>query len=342
MQYAKLGRTDIEVSRFCLGCMGFGEVREGALHTWTLGPDETRTIIGRALDAGINFFDTAMAYSFGTSEEYVGSALRTLAKRDEYVIATKVSARTPQAMEAYPDGKAYVAAMLDASLARLGLDTVDLYYLHSWDYRTPIEDIMEAMNEAVVAGKVRALGISNCHPYQLAKANALAEARGWVRFEVVQSHMNLIFREDERELLQLCAEDQISTVPYSSLASGRLSRRPSETSKRFEQDVRQGQVRRHRRAGCSHHRARGRAGRPIRNEHDRRLAGMAAHEGDEPHRGRHQATPHRRTVSGCGPCALPRGHRLSRGTLRAACACGRDGPEPGISELGHVGEVRPS
>ncbi len=236
MQHAKLGRTDIEVSRFCLGCMGFGEVREGALHTWTLGPDDTRAIISQALNSGINFFDTAMAYSFGTSEEYVGASLRSLARRDDYVVATKVSARTPQMMEAYPDGKAYVTAMLDASLTRLGLDTIDLYYLHSWDYHTPIADIMEAMNDAVVAGKARALGISNCHPYQLAKANALAESRGWARFEVIQSHMNLIFREDERELLQLCAEDQISTVPYSSLAAGRLSRRPGETSKRLEQD----------------------------------------------------------------------------------------------------------
>ena len=237
MQYAKLGRTDIEVSRFCLGCMGFGEVREGALHTWTLGPDDTRDIISRALDVGINFFDTAMAYSFGTSEQYVGQALRSLAPRDEWVIATKVSARMPQVVEQYPDGKAYVTAMLDASLQRLGVDTIDLYYLHSWDYYTPIEQIMEAMNDAVVAGKVRALGISNCHPYQLAKANALAEARGWARFEVIQSHMNLIAREDERDLLQLCAEDQISTVPYSSLAAGRLSRLPGETSKRLEQDT---------------------------------------------------------------------------------------------------------
>ncbi len=237
MQYAKLGRTDIEVSRFCLGCMGFGEVREGALHTWTLGPDDTRQIIGQALGAGINFFDTAMAYSFGTSEEYVGAALRSLAPRDQWVIATKVSARSPQAIEQYPDGRAYVTAMLDASLRRLGVDTIDLYYLHSWDYHTPIEQVMEAMNDAVAAGKVRALGISNCHPYQLAKANALAEARGWARFDVIQSHMNLIAREDERELLQLCAEDQISTVPYSSLAAGRLSRRPGETSKRLEQDT---------------------------------------------------------------------------------------------------------
>ena len=236
MRYAKLGRTDIEVSRLCLGCMGFGEVREGSLHTWTLGRDDTTAIISRALDAGINFFDTAMAYSFGTSEEYVGAALSSLASRDDYVIATKVSARTPEMEQRYPDGRAYVTAMLDASLSRLGLDTIDLYYLHSYDYNTPMEEILAAMNDAVVAGKVRALGISNCHPYQLAKANALAEARGWARFEVVQSHMNLIFREDERELLQLCAEDEISTVPYSSLAAGRLSRRPGETSARLQQD----------------------------------------------------------------------------------------------------------
>ena len=260
MQYAKLGRTDIEVSRFCLGCMGFGEVREGALHTWTLGPDDTRQIIGSALDAGINFFDTAMAYSFGTSEQYVGAALRSLAKRDDYVIATKVSARTPQAIEQFPDGKAYVTAMLDASLERLGLDTIDLYYLHSWDYQTPIEQIMEAMNDAVVAGKVRALGISNCHPYQLAKANALAEARGWARFEVIQSHMNLIAREDERELLQLCAEDQISTVPYSAGGGSPLQAPGRDEQAPGAGPLCHGQVRRHGRAGRGHHRACGRAG----------------------------------------------------------------------------------
>lgn len=235
MQYAKLGRTDIEVSRFCLGCMGFGEVREGALHTWTLGPDDTRAIIAQALDAGITFFDTAMAYSFGTSEQYVGSALRALAPRDQWVIATKYSPR-PQGAADGVSGADYIRTCLDNSLQRLGVDTIDLYYMHSWDYRTPLEESMEALNEAVKSGKVRALGVSNCHPYQLAKANALAEAHGWARFEAIQSHMNLIFREDERELLQLCAEDQISTVPYSALAAGRLSRKPGETSKRLEQD----------------------------------------------------------------------------------------------------------
>lgn len=236
MQYAKLGRTDIEVSRFCLGCMGFGEVREGALHTWTLGPDDTRAIIGQALEAGINFFDTAMAYSFGTSEEYVGTALRSLAPRDSWVIATKYSPRPAGATDGMP-GADWIATCIDNSLRRLGVDAIDLYYMHSWDYGTPIEESMSALNDAVVAGKVRALGVSNCHPYQLARANDIATAHGWARFEAIQSHMNLIFREDERELLQLCAEDQISTVPYSSLAAGRLSRRPGETSARLEQDT---------------------------------------------------------------------------------------------------------
>ena len=239
MQYTTLGRTNVEVSRFCLGCMGFGEVREGALHTWTLGPDDTRAIIAQALDAGITFFDTAMAYSFGTSEEYVGEALRSLAPRDQWVIATKYSPRMPAQIAEQPElsGGDYIARCIDNSLRRLGVDTIDLYYMHSWDYNTPLEESLEALNAAVEAGKVRALGVSNCHPYQLARANDIAQAHGWARFEAVQSHMNLIFREDERELLQLCAEDEVATVPYSALAAGRLARKPGETSKRLEQDA---------------------------------------------------------------------------------------------------------
>jgi aryl-alcohol dehydrogenase-like predicted oxidoreductase len=237
MQYTNLGRTDIEVSRFCLGCMGFGKVTEEALHKWTLGPDDTRAIIGSALEAGITFFDTAMAYSFGTSEEYVGAALRALAPRDQWVIATKYSPRPPALIDPNVSGGDWIRTCIDNSLSRLGVDTIDLYYMHSWDYHTPIEESMEALNEAVVAGKVRALGVSNCHPYQLARANDIAAAHGWARFEAIQSHMNLIFREDERELLQLCAEDGISTMPYSALAAGRLSRKPGETSKRLEMDT---------------------------------------------------------------------------------------------------------
>ncbi len=237
MQYTTIGRTDIRVSRFCLGCMGFGEVREGALHKWTLGPEDTKAIIAQALDAGINFFDTAMAYSFGTSEEYVGQALRELAPRDQWVIATKYSPRMPQQIDPAVSGADWIRTCIDNSLSRLGVDTIDLYYMHSWDYGTPIEKSLEALNEAVVAGKVRALGVSNCHPYQLARANDIAAAHGWARFEAIQSHMNLIFREDERELLQLCAEDGVSTMPYSALAAGRLSRKPGETSKRLEMDT---------------------------------------------------------------------------------------------------------
>ena len=237
MQYTKIGRTDIEVSRFCLGCMGFGEVREGALHKWTLGPDDTKQIIGQALNSGITFFDTAMAYSFGTSEEYVGGALRELAPRDSWVIATKYSPRPKAQIDPSVSGSDWIRTCIDNSLRRLGVDTIDLYYMHSWDYATPIEESLQALNEAVIAGKVRALGVSNCHPYQLARANDIAAAHGWARFEAIQSHMNLIFREDERELLQLCAEDNISTMPYSALAAGRLSRKPGETSKRLELDT---------------------------------------------------------------------------------------------------------
>lgn len=237
MQYTTIGRTDIRVSRFCLGCMGFGEVREGALHKWTLGPEDTKAIIAQALDAGINFFDTAMAYSFGTSEEYVGQALRELAPRDQWVIATKYSPRMPQQIDPAVSGADWIRTCIDNSLSRLGVDTIDLYYMHSWDYGTSIEESLKALNEAVVAGKVRALGVSNCHPYQLARANDIAAAHGWARFEAIQSHMNLIFREDERELLQLCAEDGVSTMPYSALAAGRLSRKPGETSKRLEMDT---------------------------------------------------------------------------------------------------------
>ena len=237
MQYTTIGRTDIKVSRFCLGCMGFGEVREGALHKWTLGPDDTKAIIKQTLATGINFFDTAMAYSFGTSEEYVGQALRELAPRDQWVIATKYSPRMPAMIDPAVSGAEWIRTCIDNSLHRLGVDTIDLYYMHSWDYGTPIEESLEALNEAVIAGKVRALGVSNCHPYQLARANDIAVAHGWARFEAIQSHMNLIFREDERELLQLCAEDGISTMPYSALAAGRLSRKPGETSKRLELDT---------------------------------------------------------------------------------------------------------
>ena len=167
----------------------------------------------------------------------MGQALRELAPRDQWVIATKYSPRPAAQVDPAVSGAEWIRTCIDNSLRRLGVDTIDLYYMHSWDYATPIEESLEALNEAVAAGKVRALGVSNCHPYQLARANDIAAAHGWARFEAIQSHMNLIFREDERELLQLCAEDGISTMPYSALAAGRLSRKPGETSKRLEMDT---------------------------------------------------------------------------------------------------------
>ena len=157
--------------------------------------------------------------------------------RDQWVIATKYSPRPAAMIDPAVSGAEWIRTCIDNSLRRLGVDTIDLYYMHSWDYGTPIEESLEALNEAVIAGKVRALGVSNCHPYQLARANDIAVAHGWARFEAIQSHMNLIFREDERELLQLCAEDGISTMPHSALAAGRLSRKPGETSKRLELDT---------------------------------------------------------------------------------------------------------
>lgn len=235
MQYTKLGNSDLNVSRICLGCMGFGEAAAGQ-HSWTLGEAESTEIIRRGLELGVNFFDTAVVYQGGTSEQYVGRALRKLARREELVVATKVPSRSPAMIEAGISGQAYVQRMLDTSLKNLGMDYVDLYILHMWDYHTPLYEIMEGLNNAVKAGKVRAIGISNCYAYQLAKANALAEREGFAKFVSIQGHYNLIFREEEREMARLCAEDNIAMTPYSALAGGRLSKRPGETSKRLVED----------------------------------------------------------------------------------------------------------
>lgn len=232
MQYANLGNTDIRISRICLGCMSFGDPTKG-MHSWTLGESDTEAIIAHALDAGINFFDTAMGYQGGTSEEYTGRALRNLTARDKYILATKFVPLTNPEISA----RRHVLGCLDASLKRLGTDYVDLYILHMWDYHTPIEEIMEALHAAKEAGKIRAAGVSNCFAWQLAKANAIAERNGWTPFSSIQGHFNLIFREEEREMLPLCREENISVTPYSSLASGRLSRLPGETTKRLAEDA---------------------------------------------------------------------------------------------------------
>lgn len=235
MKYTKLGNSDLNVSRICLGCMGFGDAKSG-MHSWTLDETASKEIIRHALESGINFFDTAIGYQGGTSEQYVGRALKTLTKREDVVVATKFPGRSPADIEAGLSGQQYVAKMLDTSLSNLGMDYVDLYILHMWDYNTPIEEILEGLDNAVKAGKVRAIGISNCYAYQLAKANAIAEREGWSKFVSVQGHYNLIFREEEREMARLCKEENIAMTPYSALASGRLSRLPGEISKRLEED----------------------------------------------------------------------------------------------------------
>lgn len=235
MQYINLGNTDLRVSRICLGCMGFGDATRGQ-HTWTIGEGESRAVIKHALDQGINFFDTAIGYQSGTSEQFLGRALRDFAPRSEVVVATKFLPRTPEEIEQGVTGQEHIARMLDASLRNLGMDYVDLYLYHMWDHATPLRDIMEGLAAVVRAGKARAIGISNCYAWQLAKANALADACGFPRFVSVQGHYNLLFREEEREMVPYCQEEGIALTPYSPLASGRLARTPGEVTKRLRED----------------------------------------------------------------------------------------------------------
>ena len=235
MKYTKLGNSDLNVSRICMGCMGFGDPNNGQ-HSWTLDEEHSREIIKRGLELGVNFFDTAVGYQSGTSEQYLGRAIRDFARRDEVVIATKFLPRTQEEIGAGISGQQHVQNMIDTSLRNLGTDYVDLYIYHMWDYETPLYDIMDGLNRIVKAGKARCIGISNCFAYQLAKANALAEKEGFAKFISIQGHYNLIFREEEREMAKLCAEDNIAMTPYSALAGGRLSKHPGETSKRLEED----------------------------------------------------------------------------------------------------------
>ena len=235
MQYTKLGNSQLQVSRICMGCMGFGDAKNGQ-HSWTIDEEHAREIIRQGLEQGINFFDTAIAYQSGTSEQYLGRALRDFAKREEVVVATKFLPRTPEEIAAGITGQQHVEQMIDTSLKNLGLDYVDLYIYHMWDYATPLYDILDGLNRVVKKGKARYIGISNCFAYQLAKANSLAEREGFAPFISVQGHYNLIFREEEREMAKLCTEDNIAMTPYSALAGGRLAKRPGETSKRLEED----------------------------------------------------------------------------------------------------------
>lgn len=190
MQYTKLGNSDLNVSRICMGCMGFGDAANGQ-HSWTLDEEHSREIIKRGLELGVNFFDTAIGYQSGTSEQYVGRALWDFAKRDEVVVATKFLPRTQEDIAAGITGQQHIERMVNKSLANLGMDHVDLYIYHMWDYQTPLYDIMEGLNNIVKAGKVRCIGISNCFAWKLAKANALAEKEGFAKFVSIQGPMSL-------------------------------------------------------------------------------------------------------------------------------------------------------
>lgn len=236
MEYARLGNTGMQVSRICLGCMGFGDA-ENWVHKWVLDEANSRPIIQKALEMGINFFDTANVYSLGVSEEILGRALKDFAKRDEVVIATKVHGKMREGPNGGGLSRKAILSEIDHSMKRLGTDYVDLYQIHRWDYETPIEETMEALNDVVRAGKARYIGASAMFAWQFQKALYTAEKHGWTRFISMQNHLNLIYREEEREMLPLCRDQKIGCIPYSPLASGRLTRDWSpESSLRAQTD----------------------------------------------------------------------------------------------------------
>ncbi len=235
MEFVRLGKTGLKVSRLCLGCMTYGVPDRGS-HVWTLTEERSRPLIKQALELGINFIDTANVYSDGTSEEIVGRTLRDFAKREEIVLATKVY----MAMRPGPNGEGLsrkaIFTEIDASLARLGTDYVDLYQIHRWDYDTPIEETLEALHDLIKAGKVRYIGASSMLAWQFAKALYAADLHGWTRFATMQNHLNLLYREEEREMLPLCAAEGIGVIPWSPMARGRLTRDWREATKRSETD----------------------------------------------------------------------------------------------------------
>ena len=235
MEYVKFGNTGLEVSRICLGTMGFGDPSSG-YHQWVVDEAQSREVIKRTLDLGINFFDTANVYSAGTSEEYLGRALKDFADRDKVVIATKVNFRMHEGPNGAGLSRKHIMSEIDKSLKRLETDYVDLYIIHRWDYNTPIEETMEALHDLVKMGKVRYIGASAMYAWQFQKAQYVAEKNGWTKFVSMQNHYNLIYREDERELIPFCAENKIALTPYSPLASGILAKKSDETSTRIETD----------------------------------------------------------------------------------------------------------
>jgi aryl-alcohol dehydrogenase-like predicted oxidoreductase len=241
MDYVNLGKTGLKVSRICLGCMTYGAPASGALkpgsHAWALNEEESRPFFRQALDAGINFFDTANVYSKGASEEVLGRFLKANVRRESVVIATKLNG----VMRDEPNGgglsRKEVFFELDESLRRLGTDYVDLYLIHRWDYETPIEETLEALHDVVKSGKVRYIGASSMHSWQFAKALYLADLHGWTRFVCMQNHYNLIYREEEREMIPFCRSEGVGLTPWSPLARGRLARPwQAESTKRLETD----------------------------------------------------------------------------------------------------------
>jgi len=235
MEYIRFGSTGLKVSRICLGCMSYGQPAEH--NQWALDEEQSRPYIQRAIELGINFFDTANVYSNGMSEIVTGRALHDFAKRDELVIATKV--RFPMGAGPNDGGlsRKHILSSIDASLKRLGTDYVDLYQIHRWDYETPIEETLEALNDVVRAGKARYIGASAMFAWQFAKALYTADLHGWTRFVSMQPHYNLIYREEEREMLPLCRDQQIAVIPFSPLARGLLARKPTEETLRGQNDV---------------------------------------------------------------------------------------------------------
>jgi len=235
MEYVKLGNTGLDVSKIALGAMSFGDADEW-IHDWVLNEEDSRKIIKKSFDIGINFVDTANVYSLGTSEEYLGRALKNFAKREEVVIATKVYNRMHEGPNGQGLSRKAIMHEVDASLERLGTDYIDLLYIHRWDYDTPIEETMRALNDLVRAGKVHYIGASSMYTYQFQQAQHVAEKNGWTKFVAMQNHYNLVYREEEREMNRYAKETGVALVPYSPLAAGRLAREWDSESKRAETD----------------------------------------------------------------------------------------------------------